>query len=77
MSDFSSHKELPRDRIVTLTSDVASLKKELRQAAIRETNEVKSKVKPNSAHKVNKRENHHQPKIISKNSCRLMPGETC
>jgi len=45
-------KELPRDRIVNLSSDVASLKKELRQAAIRETDEVKSKVKPNSAHKV-------------------------
>ena len=43
---------LPRERLTTISSDVASLKTELRAAARRETEEVKSRLKPNSAHKV-------------------------
>ena len=43
---------LPRERLNNISSDVASLKTELREAARRETEEVKSRVKPHSAHKV-------------------------
>ena len=43
---------LPRERLTNISSDVSSLKTELRAAARRETDEVKSRLKPNSAHKV-------------------------
>ena len=43
---------LPRERLTNISSDVSSLKTELRAAARRETDEVKSRMKPNSAHKV-------------------------
>jgi len=43
---------LPRERLTNISSDVGSLKTELRAAARRETDEVKSRLKPNSAHKV-------------------------
>ena len=45
-------RALPRERLAHISSDVTGLKNELRAAARRETDEVKSRLKPNSAHKV-------------------------
>jgi len=45
-------KDLPKDKVTALSTDVAGLKKELREVAMKETEEVRSKIKPNSAHKV-------------------------
>jgi len=45
-------QDLPPERVTQLSTDVAGLKKELREAARLETDEVKSRIKPNSAHKV-------------------------
>ena len=47
-----SSQDLPPERVTQLSTDVAGLKKELREAARLETDEVKSRIKPNSAHKV-------------------------
>ena len=45
-------QELPRDSLGSLASDVGSLKRELRGAAVRETEEVRSRMRPGAAHKV-------------------------
>ena len=45
-------QDLPPERVAVLSTDVAGLKKELREAARKENEEVKSKMNPNSAHKV-------------------------
>jgi hypothetical protein len=45
-------KDLPHEKVTQFTTDVAGLRKELREAARKETEEVKSKIKPNSAYKV-------------------------
>ena len=49
---MSLSPSLPGERLAHISSDVAGLKNELRAAARRETDEVKSRLKPNSAHKV-------------------------
>jgi len=45
-------KDLPKEKVTALSTDVAGLKKDLREAAKKATEEVRSKIKPNSAHKV-------------------------
>ena len=55
VKDFLNKKilqDLPKDKVTALATDVAGLKKELREVARKETEEVRSKIKPNSAHKV-------------------------
>jgi len=45
-------QDLAPERLTQLSTDTASLKKELREAARKETEEMKSKIKPTAAHKV-------------------------
>jgi len=45
-------QDLPREKVTSLSTDLAGLKKDLKEAAKKETEELKSKIKPNSAHKV-------------------------
>ena len=62
--------------MISIASDVNSFKKELRQVAKCESDEIKSNMKPSSAHKVES--------ILVQNILNLitllvrsMPGETC
>jgi len=45
-------QDLSKERVSALSTDVATLKKDLRDAAKKESEEVKSRMNPNSAHKV-------------------------
>ena len=52
LNQVNTYKDLPREKVTSLSTDLAGLKKDLKEAAKKETEELKSKIKPNSAHKV-------------------------
>jgi len=69
--------ELPQDRKATIAGDMGELKRELREKARRESELAKSKMQPNSAHKVYAWRGllEDRETLSSKYSCQTTPSE--